>query len=121
MCPGVGESTRREEAPTENQPNIQITNDNQRNGSLRQVCRLVSSTASSLSVTVVTVDRYQFDSEFDELIDSSLPVLEVSEMSLAQSIQVGRSLLLLKTKYCLVIDSFHFAIESCAFVIQTYY
>ena len=48
---------------------------------------VVCSTASSLSVVVV---RYQFDSEFDELIDSSLPVLEVSEMSLAQSIQVRK-------------------------------
>lgn len=32
-------------------------------------------------------DRYLYDSEYDDLIDSSLPHLEVSEISLAQSIQ----------------------------------
>jgi len=32
-------------------------------------------------------DRYLYDSEYDDLIDSSLPHLEVSEISLSQSIQ----------------------------------
>jgi len=59
---------------------------------VREERRLLQRTnpTSRLQMTINATDlfdRYQFDSEFDELIDSSLPVLEVSEMSLAQSIQ----------------------------------